>query len=351
RTGVLMDGDQPVDGRWNFDEDNRGSFGRDGPQDVPPAPRYAPDAITREVIALVERTFPDHPGSTASFAWPVTRADALDALARFVDRRLPEFGRWQDAMWTGEPVLWHSLLSPCLNLKLLDPREVVQAAEDAWRARDLPLASVEGFVRQVIGWREFMRGVYWTDMPKLGADNFWGHTRPLPAWFWTGDTAMNCQRAAIGQTLEHGYAHHIQRLMVTGNFALLAELQPQAVEAWYLAVYVDAVEWAELPNVAGMALFANGGRFTSKPYVASGAYIRRMSNYCKGCRYDPAVGSGPRACPVTVLYRGFVDRHETRFAANPRTSLMAKNIARLGADERAVVRAEQQRVLDTLDRL
>jgi deoxyribodipyrimidine photolyase-related protein len=351
QTGVLMDGDQPTGGRWNFDEDNRESFGRDGPRDVPAPPRYPPDAITRDVIALVERTFPDHPGSLASFAWPVTRADALDALQRFVDERLGRFGAHQDAMWIGEPFLWHSLLSPALNLKLLDPREVIAAAQAAWHEHGLPLASVEGFIRQILGWREFMRGVYWHEMPKLALDNHFGHERPLPAWYWTGDTQMRCQREAIGQTLEHGYAHHIQRLMVTGNFALLAQIRPQAVEDWYLAVYVDAVDWVELPNVAGMTLFANGGRFTSKPYVASGAYIKRMSNYCKGCRYDPSVRSGPRACPFTVLYWGFLDRHEKSFAANPRTSLMAKNIARLGPDERAALRTEAARVADGLDRL
>jgi deoxyribodipyrimidine photolyase-related protein len=301
-TGVLMRGDQPEGGVWNFDRENRGSFGRHGPGTVPAPPRFEPDEITREVLALVQARFPDHPGSLASFAWPVTRAQARQALDAFIRDRLPGFGQHQDAMWIDQPVLWHSPLSSSLNLKLLDPREVIAAAERAWRERALSLAAVEGFIRQVLGWREFIRGVYWLDMPGLRSANHFRHGRPLPAWYWSGETRMNCMRQTLGQTLAHGYAHHIQRLMITGNSALLAGLSPQQVADWYLAVYVDAVEWAELPNTAGMALYANGGRFTSKPYAASGAYIRRMSNYCTGCGYRPQERTGPQACPITVLY-------------------------------------------------
>jgi deoxyribodipyrimidine photolyase-related protein len=302
-------------------------------------------------MALVQSRFANHPGSLERFHWPVTRAEALASLSDFVEHRLPAFGPHQDAMWEGEPYLWHSLLSTSLNLKLLNPREVIDAALRAWRERGLALAGVEGFVRQVLGWREFIRGVYWHFMPGLAAENHFGHQRPLPAWYWTGDTHMACLRAAIGQTLEHGYAHHIQRLMVTGNFALLAGLSPQAVADWYLAVYVDAVEWAELPNTAGMALYANGGRFTSKPYAASGAYIDRMSNHCRGCRYRPGVRTGPQACPVTTLFWDFLDRHEAEFARNPRTVLMARNVARLPAAERDAIRAEAGRMLDRIDAL
>ena len=350
-TGILMEAGEPVGGQWNFDAENRAGFGAKGPLDIPRAPHFEPDRITREVIALVEKRFPDHPGELASFGWPVTRDDALRALEAFVQERLGAFGRHQDAMWAGEPFLWHALLSSSLNLKLLDPREVIAATLAAYRARALPLAGVEGFVRQILGWREFIRGVYWHYMPQLAADNHFGHTRPLPKWFWTGDTHLNCLRESIGQTLRHGYAHHIQRLMVTGNFALLAGLRPQAVCDWYLAVHVDAVEWAELPNTAGMALFADGGHFTSKPYVASGAYIRRMSNYCQGCRYDPAVRSGPAACPITLLYWYFIDQHAKTFAANPRTSLMARNLERLPVAELAAIRTGAARVLDNLDAL
>ena len=258
-------------------------------------------------------------------------------------------------MWSGTPFGWHSLLSTSLNLHLLDPREVIAAAEAAYRAGRAPLASVEGFIRQVIGWREFIRGVYWRDMPDMASANHLKHQRPLPGWYWTGETKMACARDAIDQTLRYGYAHHIQRLMVTGLFGLLAEVDPKAVADWYLAVYVDAVEWAELPNVAGMALYADGGRFTSKPYVASGAYINRMSNHCGGCAYAPDAKSAQTTakplCPFTALYWNFLDRHETMLAANPRTALMAKNVARLPAEQRLRIRDDAQRVLQSLDAL
>lgn len=349
RTGILMRGSNPEGGRWNYDADNRAGFGGRGPAAVPPPPRFAPDALTREVMALVERRFAGHPGRLASFAWPVTRAQAQDALARFVAERLPAFGQHQDAMWSGEPFLWHALLSSSLNLKLLDPREVIVAALDAWHAQRVALASVEGFVRQILGWREFIRGVYWRHMPDLADGNHFAHSRDLPHWYWTGETAMNCMRQAIGQTLEHGYAHHIQRLMVMGNFALLAGLEPRQVCAWYLAVYVDAVEWVELPNTAGMALYADGGRFTSKPYAASGGYLKRMSNYCKGCRYRPEQRTGSDACPMTALYWNFLDRHADEFARNPRTVLMARNAARFDATERTAIRHTAQRMLSNLE--
>ncbi len=351
RHRVLMDGAKPVGGAWNFDKENRAGFGKAGPGAIPPRRGFSPDPITRAVLEEVGARFPAHPGSLARFDWPVTRADALAALADFVAHRLERFGRYQDAMWTGIPFGWHAQLSAALNLKLLDPREVIDAAVREYRRRGLPIASVEGFVRQVLGWREFIRGVYWLDMPGLAQANHFGHTRALPRWYWTGDTAMNCMREAVGQTLDYGYAHHIQRLMVTGNFALLAEVAPQAVCDWYLAVYVDAVEWAELPNTAGMALYANGGRFTSKPYVASGAYINRMSNYCAGCRYRPEVRHGPRACPFTTLYWHFLERKHDALAANQRTALMVRNLGRIDAAERRAVRREAERMLGALDAL
>jgi deoxyribodipyrimidine photolyase-related protein len=348
RHDVMMEDGQPAGGRWNFDSDNRAGFAKSGPGPLPQAPQFAPDAITRDVIALVRSRFAQHPGSLADFNWPVTRADALHALQDFVQHRLPRFGQHQDAMWTGMPFGWHSLLSTALNLKLLNPREVIAAAVAAWREDRAPLAATEGFVRQILGWREFIRGVYWLDMPGLLEANHFGHDRALPAWYWTGDTAMTCMREAIGQTLKHGYAHHIQRLMVTGNFALLSGISPQAVHEWYLAVYVDAVEWVELPNTHGMALYANGGRFTSKPYIASGAYINRMSNYCKGCSYDVKLKTGAKACPFNTLYWYFLDRHEKQLARNPRTVLMARNVSRLSTVERDAIRASARNILETL---
>lgn len=349
---VLMDGGEPVGGQWNFDADNRSAYPKKtGPGAIPPPAGFEPDELTHEIFALVERHFADHPGMLDKFRWPVTRAQALHALDVFIGTRLVHFGTYQDAMWTDTPTGWHSLLSAALNLHLLDPREVIAAAEQAYRNGKVPLEGAEGFIRQVLGWREFIRGVYWLDMPAMKDANHYAHTRDLPRWFWSGDTKMACMRDSLKQTLELGYAHHIQRLMVTGNFALLAGLSPQQVGDWYLAVYVDAVEWVELPNTAGMALHACGPRFTSKPYIASGAYIQRQSNYCSGCRYDPARRGGDAACPFTTLYWHFIERHETALGGNPRTALMAKNLQKLGADERAAIRRHALTLLDDLDAL
>jgi deoxyribodipyrimidine photolyase-related protein len=351
RYDVLMNGNEPRGDRWNFDAENRGAFGREGPTSLPARLRFKPDGLTRDVIKDVQNAFPSHPGTLDHFDWPVTRAHALDALRDFIDHALPHFGQFQDAMWTDQPFLHHSLISAALNVKLLNPREVIHAAGQALEQGDAPIEAVEGFIRQVLGWREFIRGVYWLDMPGLREANHFGHQRALPAWYWTGETHMNCMRQVITQTLRHGYAHHIQRLMVTGIWALLAEIEPSQIEDWYLAVYVDAVEWVELPNVAGMAIYANAGRFTSKPYIASGQYIKRMSNYCDGCRYRPDRKTGAQACPFTTLYWHFLDKHETELAANPRTSLMVRNIARLAPDERDALRIDAQKMLGNLDSL
>jgi deoxyribodipyrimidine photolyase-related protein len=336
---VLMDGDQPCGGEWNYDADNREAFGPDGPGFLPPPTRFEPDAITQDVIALVQTRFADHPGQAAPFGWPVTRGQALQALHRFIDERLEHFGRWQDAMWTGEPWLYHAHLAAALNLKLLNPREVIAAAEAAWRAGRVPLPAAEGFIRQILGWREYVRGIYWLRMPGYAEQNALDATHDLPAWFWSGDTPMRCLADAIGQTLRHGYAHHIQRLMVTGLYALLHGVQPQQVHAWYLSVYVDAVEWVELPNTLGMSQFADGGLLASKPYIATGRYIERMSDHCRGCRFDPGERVGERACPFTTLYWDFLLRHEARFAAHPRMALQVKNLARLDVAQREAIRA------------
>ncbi len=339
RHGVLMEGEAPAGGQWNYDAENRQAFGPDGPGWLPQPPHFEPDAITRAVIALVRTRFADHPGSLDHFAWPVTREQALQALDAFITERLPHFGPWQDAIWPGEPWLYHAQLAAALNLKLLHPREVVAGAEAAWRAGQVPLASAEGFIRQVLGWREYVRGVYWTQMPRYLEHNALGARADLPAWYWDGRTDLACLRDAITQTLQHGYAHHIQRLMVTGLFALLLGVEPKQVHAWYLGVYVDAVEWVELPNTLGMSQYADGGLLASKPYVASGKYIERMSPLCHGCRYDPAQRTSERACPITTLYWDFLLRHEALLAANPRTALQVKNLARLDAPERAAVQA------------
>lgn len=336
--GILVDQEgNPEGGQWNFDKDNRKPFPKKGPGLIPPPEFFKPDAITKAVLLEVEERYADHPGSLAHFQWPVTRSQALQALEGFVEHRLATFGIYEDAMWTDTPFGWHSLLSSALNLKLLNPREVIAAVLLAWKKYDLELATVEGFIRQIVGWREFVRGMYYLDMPQMALDNYYNHQNALPSWYWTGKTQMKCMQEAIGQTLQYGYAHHIQRLMVTGNFALLAEILPQEVCDWYLAIYIDAIEWVELPNTAGMALFASGGRFTSKPYIASGAYIKRMSNYCGSCQYKPDIRFGEGACPVTNLYWNFLIKHRPQFEASPRTRLMTANLSPISdADQQAI---------------
>ncbi len=344
KTGVLMDGDKPAGGEWNFDHDNRESFGKDGPGLLPAPRRFPPDATTREVIAMVNERFAKHPGELEKFDWPVTAADARGALDDFITNRLPDFGRWEDAMWSGEPWLYHSRLSAAMNLKLLDPREVLAAAEQAWRKKRAPIASVEGFIRQILGWREYVRGVYWRFMPDYVDRNALGAEQPLPSFYWTGETEMNCLRHALRQTLDHGYAHHIQRLMVTGLFSLLLGVRPREIHEWYLAVYVDAVEWVELPNTLGMSQYADGGVMASKPYIATGKYIQRMSNYCAGCRFNPAERIGPRACPFTTLYWDFLLQHEPSLAKNPRIVMQVRNLKRLTAEEKDAIQEKAAQV-------
>jgi deoxyribodipyrimidine photolyase-related protein len=360
--GVLMDGDQPVGGEWNFDAENRASFGPTGPGPIAGPVAFPPDLTTREVLALVATRFPKHPGSLKHFDWPVTPAEARTALQDFINHRLPRFGEFQDAMWMQEDplfgdsptrpqtYLFHSRLSAALNLKLLDPREVIAAAEREFRAGRVSLASAEGFIRQILGWREYVRGVYWRFMPGYLERNALDATAPLPPFFWTGDTEMRCLREVLGQTLAHGYAHHIQRLMVTGLFTLLLGVRPQSVHEWYLAVYVDAVEWVELPNTLGMSQYGDGGIMASKPYIASGKYLQRMSNYCTGCRYDPEKRLGPDACPFTTLYWDFLLRHETWLKKNPRMALQVRNLARLTEPDRMAIREQAGQVMTLCQR-
>jgi len=345
--GLLMQNGEPAGGEWNYDQANRKRLPA---RTAPPARRrFPPDAITREVMSLVEQRFPDHVGGLEAFGWPVTRADALHALDDFLANGLPNFGDYQDAMKAGEPFLFHSLLSPALNLGLLCPREVCLAAEEAWRSGAAPLNAVEGFVRQILGWREYVRGVYWALMPDYAERNALHATRTLPAFYWTGDTRMHCLREAICGTQRHAYSHHIQRLMVTGNFALLAGIAPREIERWYLAVYADAFEWVEMPNTLGMAVFADGGQMASKPYAASGAYIDRMSDFCASCAYDMKQKTGPRACPFNYLYWAFLIRQKDRLSGNPRMAMPYRTLAGWPQERQASILAEAEAFLDQLD--
>lgn len=348
KTGVLMAGGKPVGGQWNFDADNRGSFGKQGPGALPKPTRFAPDAITQQVMHMVNQRLAHHPGSIDTFGWPVTRTQALQALDEFVLHRLPHFGVYQDAMWEGEVWLYHSHLSCALNLKLLNPREVVSAAESAYQQGRAPIEAVEGFIRQILGWREYVRGIYWTQMPEYVNRNAMQAHAKLPAFFWHGRTDMACLRDAISQTFQYGYAHHIQRLMVTGLYALLLGVKPQEVHAWYLGVYVDAVEWVELPNTLGMSQYADGGVMASKPYVASGKYIDRMSNHCKGCRFNPALATGADACPFTTLYWDYLHRHADALAHNPRMLMQLKNLRRLSDAQRDDIAKQAQHHRDSI---
>lgn len=345
---VLMDGDQPEGGKWNYDSENRGAFGKQGPGKIPAPQRFRPDKTTTAVLDLVNRKFAKHPGTLDHFDWPVTPKHARRALDDFIKHRLPQFGDYQDAMWTDEPYVYHSRISAALNLKLLDPREVIEETVAAYRGGHAPLNSVEGFVRQILGWREYVRGIYWLYMPEYLQRNAMKAEQPLPDFYWTGETEMTCLRQAIGQTLEYGYAHHIQRLMVTGLFALLLGVDPKLVHEWYLAVYVDAVEWVELPNSLGMSQFADGGVMASKPYVATGKYIQRMSNYCSECRFDPGKAEGDDACPFTTLYWDFLVRHKKKLGGNNRMSMQLRNVDRKQVKELKAIQKQAETLRSSL---
>jgi deoxyribodipyrimidine photolyase-related protein len=335
---ILMDGKDPVGGAWNFDKDNRESFGKQGPPPSPMVRGCKSDEITKELIELVNRRFPDHPGDLRQFIWPVTPQQAEDALAQFIEECLPCFGRFQDAMWTDEYTLFHSLLGSPINLRLLDPRKVIEAAEQAYFKDLAPLPAVEGFIRQILGWREYVRGIYHLRMPEYREMNFLEADRSLPEFFWTGKTEMACMRSCLKQVLETGYGHHIQRLMVIGLYSLLHGVRPGEINDWFLANYVDAVDWVTTPNVVGMSQFADGGIMASKPYSATGAYIDRMSNYCKKCRFKPKESTGPDACPFTTLYWDFLDRHRDRLGGNQRLAMQMRNLARLSEEKLVEIR-------------
>lgn len=326
--GILMEGRGPAGGSWNYDADNRESFGRNGPGELPRAVPFAPDALTREVIELVATRFGDHPGRLDGFDQPVTADQARQALADFIAHRLAGFGPWQDALWTGADLVHHSRLSAALNLHLLDPREVVDAAVAAWEAGEAPLNSVEGFVRQILGWREFVRGIYWQEMPDYIELNALDAQLPVPASYWDGETEMACIGDAMRNVGDNGYAHHIQRLMILGLFAQLAGVHPRAFHDWHMAMYLDAIDWVSLPNTLGMSQFGDGGIVGTKPYCASGNYVNRMSNYCRGCRFDYRRADGDNACPITTLYWDFLDRHDQHFRGNRRMLFQVRNLKR-----------------------
>ena len=351
KTGYLMEGKgkaaKPAGGTWNFDKENRLPFGKKGPEPKPRPPlRFKPDETTRAVFAVMKRVLPDLPGDVDSFGWPVTREQALEALDDFITHRLSRFGPFEDAMWSSEPTLYHSTLSSSLNLKLLNPRECCERAIEAHRAGKAPLQSVEAFIRQIIGWREFIRGVYWLEGPAYAARNGLKQHGELPSFYWTANTDMACMKSCIGQVLETGFGHHIQRLMVTGNFALISGVHPRAVSDWYLGMFVDGVDWVTLPNTLGMIMHADQrpdaakgvtGLVGTKPYAASGKYIQRMSNYCTTCRYDPAERTGSAACPFTVFYWDFLIRTREKLSDNQRMTMILKNVDRMTPEARTQI--------------
>jgi deoxyribodipyrimidine photolyase-related protein len=347
RFDILMQGDAPIGGKWNYDADNRES--PDLTQAVPTPYRCPPDDITKDVLVLVAARCADHFGSLDDFDFAVTRTDALAVLAKFIDERLPLFGKFQDAMIEDEPWMYHSHIGFYLNAGLLTPLEVIKAVEQAYHDGIAPLNSVEGFIRQILGWREFIRGIYWLKMPGYAALNYLEAKRALPEFFWTGDTRMNCMQQSIAQTERYAYAHHIQRLMVLGNFALLAGLDPVMVNEWYLVVYADAYEWVELPNVSGMVLFADGGYLASKPYAAGGAYINRMSNYCKNCAYKVTAKTGKDACPFNYLYWDFLGRNREKLGHNARLGMMYRSFDKMADEKVMQIKADAEAFFANLD--
>jgi deoxyribodipyrimidine photolyase-related protein len=346
KTGLLMDGEQPEGGQWNFDHDNRKAAERN--LLMPQPLRFAPDAITREVIDLVEARFADHFGTLEPFWFATTRADAEAAFVHFLKTALPYFGDYQDAMLAGEKFLYHAVVSLYLNCGLLDPLEMCRAVEAEYRAGRAPLNAAEGFIRQIIGWREYVRGIYWREGPDYVHRNALNATRPLPDFYWSANTKMACIKACVEQTREEAYAHHIQRLMITGNFALLAGVDPYELHEWYLAVYADAYEWVEAPNTVGMSQFADGGLLASKPYVASGAYIDRMSDYCGSCSYNVKAKAGRKACPFNYLYWDFIARHHDRLKGNPRMAQMVRNYDRFSDERKREIAADAADFLASL---
>ena len=346
KTGILMSENEPIGGQWNYDAENRGRAPDD--LEVSKHTSFAPDDITNEVLHLVENRFGAHFGTLRPFEFAVTHEQAAYVLDRFIAERLPLFGIYQDAMVEGEAFMFHAHIGLYLNCGLLSPQQAIIAAENAYHAGAAPLNATEGFIRQILGWREFVRGLYWLKMPDYADQNALEAHRPLPAFFWTADTKMNCLKQCVSETRDHAYAHHIQRLMVLGNFALLAGLSPKDVNEWFMIVYADAYEWVELPNVSGMALYADGGVLASKPYASGGAYIERMSNYCRSCHYNVKQKTGEQACPFNYLYWDFLIRHQDRLSSNARMGMMYRTLSKMTDEKRATILADSQRFLSEL---
>ena len=344
---ILMDGDQPIGGKWNFDLENRKPPNPNF--DIPETFSSEPDAVTLDVMQLVEDKFSDHMGVLSDFHFAINAAQAKIALKQFIDERLKYFGDFQDAMIQGKPWMYHSHVGLYLNCGLLSPLECIQAAEQAYHDSHAPLNAVEGFIRQILGWREFVRGIYWNEMPDYASLNFFEAERDLPAFYWDADTKMNCMHQSVKETSQNAYAHHIQRLMVLGNFALLTGINPVQVNAWFLSVYADAFEWVELPNVSGMALFADGGYLASKPYAAGGGYINKMSNYCKSCSYSVTKKSGPDACPFNYLYWDFLERNRNKLGNNHRIGMMYKVYDRMSEEKKEMIKGDSNEFLISLD--
>lgn len=343
---ILMNGDKPIGGQWNYDAENRKPPKES--LDIPKPYSAQIDDITQDCINLVAGKFSSHFGDLEPFYLAVTREQALYALDKFIEERLVKFGDYQDAMIEGEPWMFHSHLSFYLNCGLINPLEMVRKAEDAYKNKKAPLNAVEGFIRQIIGWREYIRGIYWLKMPKYTEENFFAADRALPDFYWSGQTKMNCLRQCVLETKQNAYAHHIQRLMVLGNFALLAGISPQQVNEWFLIVYADAYEWVELPNVSDMILFADGGYLASKPYAAGGAYINKMSDYCKNCSYKVTKKNGPDACPFNYLYWDFFLRNEDKLRGNPRLNYSYATIDKMDEEKKNAIRDDARRFLNSL---
>jgi len=341
KTGYLMDGTHPEGGQWNYDKDNRAP--PNGEITFPQRPEWEVDEITVDVLDLVRSRFHNNFGDLEPFDYPVNRMQAVRYLEWFIDNALPDFGTYQDAMVQGEALMFHSHVSGLINIGLLDVRECCDAAEYAWSTGKAPLNAVEGFIRQLIGWREFIRGVYWLKMPDYSESNVFDARRDLPDWFWSGQTRMNCLHNAISETRRNAYAHHIQRLMVIGNFAMLAELDPKQVQEWFLLVYHDAYEWVEMPNVVGMALYADGGVFASKPYASTGSYIDKMSDYCGHCSYSVTKKNGPKACPFNYLYWNFLARNRETLSSNQRMGMMYGTLDRMSGEKKHAISEDSKR--------
>jgi deoxyribodipyrimidine photolyase-related protein len=334
---VLMEGDKPTTGQWNYDTDNRKKL----PKNHKPTSPFVFSNDVSGVVDEIAKASIKTIGTieAKNFVWPINREQSLVLLDFFVTECLPLFGSYQDAMSPNEWSLYHSRISFSMNVKLVSPQEVIQRAIQEWEKRqtEIEYHQLEGFVRQIIGWREYMRGIYWLKMPEFASLNFFGNTNKLPDWYWTGKTKMNCLKDAISQSLNYAYAHHIQRLMITGNFALLAGINPDEVDAWYLGIYIDAIEWVEITNTRGMSQFADGGIVGTKPYVSSASYIDKMSHYCGSCYYDKKKKTGEKACPFNSLYWNFYDKNEDKLSKNPRIGMMYNVWRKMKPDEKAAL--------------